>query len=85
MPITADLPCPVVPHPAPARTATPAGAAGRTGAALPGSVAVMSESKRSGPWVVGETHTAFALMGSVVLDLRQAQFESTEVILNATR
>ena len=29
-------------------------------------------------------HSAFALMGSVVLDLRQAQFESDEVTINAS-
>ncbi len=48
-----------------------------------GSVAVMSETKRVGPWVVEDNHTAFALMGSVVLDLRQAQFETREVTIYA--
>ena len=43
----------------------------------------MSETKRVGPWVVEDNHTAFALMGSVVLDLRQAQFETRELTLYA--
>ena len=33
----------------------------------------MSECKRQGVWAVPEHHSAFALMGSVVIDLRQAQ------------
>ena len=47
------------------------------------SVAVMSETKRTGPWVVGASHTAFALMGSVTLDLREAQWGSREVVVTA--
>jgi hypothetical protein len=43
----------------------------------------MSETKRVGPWVVENDHTAFALMGSVVLDLRQAQFETRDVTIYA--
>ena len=87
VPITADLPLPGRLHPAPAPAPAPRPAPARPvgpGARSVSSVAVMSECKRSGTWVVGETHSAFALMGSVVLDLRQAQFESTEVILNAS-
>ncbi|MGN0063276.1 MAG: DUF1707 domain-containing protein [Nocardioides sp.] len=40
--------------------------------------AVMSETKRQGAWVVPARHTAFSLMGSVVLDLREATFSATE-------
>jgi hypothetical protein len=48
------------------------------------SVAIMGECKRVGSWTVEETHTAFTLMGNVVIDLRQAQFARQEVILNAS-
>jgi hypothetical protein len=44
----------------------------------------MSETKRTGSWVVQDGHTAFALMGSVVLDLRDARFEQREVTVNAS-
>ena len=38
------------------------------------SLAIMSESTRSGVWHVGEKHVATSVMGSVVLDLREAVF-----------
>lgn len=47
------------------------------------SVAVMGECRRSGVWDLGEHHTAFALMGSVVIDLREARFPAGEVVLDA--
>jgi hypothetical protein len=47
------------------------------------SFAVMSETRRSGVWEVGPAHTAFALMGSVVLDLRHARFRSQIVTVTA--
>lgn len=47
------------------------------------SFAVMSETKRAGVWEVGSTHTAFALMGSVVLDLRHARFTSPHITITA--
>ncbi len=43
----------------------------------------MSETKRSGPWLLQDGHAAFALMGSVVLDLREASFSAEEVVVNA--
>jgi hypothetical protein len=43
----------------------------------------MSEIRRRGAWVVEDTQTAFALMGTVVLDLREARFTSREVVINA--
>jgi len=48
------------------------------------SFAVMSETRRVGPWQVSASHAAFALMGSVVLDLREAIFTSSEVVVNAS-
>ena len=41
------------------------------------SVAIMGECKRQGVWSVPEHHSAFALMGSVVLDLRPTRPSST--------
>lgn len=87
VPLTADLPLagrpftPEVLHanlPVVRPSGTPA-----TYPSYDSSFAVMSETKRSGHWQVGPSHTAFSLMGSVVIDLRQAQFTSREVILNA--
>ena len=54
------------------------------GPAYQSSFAMMSETKRSGPWQVGATHNAFALMGGVTLDLRQAIFAKREVVINAS-
>ncbi len=47
--------------------------------------AVMSETKREGAWLVPHEHTAVAVMGSVVLDLRDATFSGpeTKIIANA--
>jgi len=82
VPITADLPTLGRGRPVPA-PAMPTPAPVPAGAHYPGSVAVMSESKRVGRWVVGDTHNALAVMGSVVLDLREAVFETREVTINA--
>ena len=84
VPITVDLPVHNRPVPAMRPASTPVWSPGTgTGPRYSGSVAVMSETKRVGPWVVEDNHTAFALMGSVVLDLRQAQFETRELTLYA--
>jgi Domain of unknown function (DUF1707) len=81
VPITADLPVTPVRHPVPAPQAVrPA----QSGPMYSSSVAVMSESKREGTWIVPDEHTAFALMGSVLLDLREAAFTSHEVVINAS-
>ena len=82
VPITVDLPLAAAAASVPAaRPATQAS----TGPAptFSGSLAIMSETKRVGPWTVPDGHTAFALMGSVVLDLRQARFQGPEVTINA--
>ena len=83
VPITVDLPTGGRPQPRPApRPAAPASTA--PPARYGGSLAVMSETKRLGRWAVQDGHTAFALMGSVVLDLREAHFDSDDVTVNAT-
>lgn len=83
VPITLDLPMGTGARPAPAPRAYLPATAG-TGARYSSSVAVMSETKRVGGWVVQDGHSAFALMGTVLLDLREAQFDSGEVTVNAS-
>ncbi|HET7690956.1 MAG TPA: DUF1707 domain-containing protein [Nocardioidaceae bacterium] len=80
VPITADLPAT---GPASRPVNRPAGHV-VAGPSYTSSFAMMSETKRSGPWQVGASHSAFALMGSVVIDLRQAIFTSREVVINAS-
>ncbi len=89
VPITADLPA----------QAPGSGLAPRTGSSpapyvapdllgpIPtygGSLAVMSETSRVGQWRIEDGHSAFALMGSVRLDLREATFGSADVTINAS-
>ena len=81
VPLTADLPL--------GATQPPQGA--RPMASVPGvpavrydsSVAIMGGTSRKGVWEVGPTHTAFALMGGVDIDLRQARFTSRETVVHA--
>jgi hypothetical protein len=81
--VTHDLPGPGVRAPAPA----PGGGfpAGRIGGTPGGKVAVaiMSGAQRRGPWVVPPTFVAFAMMGGIELDLRQARFSEREVTIQA--
>lgn len=79
-PITADLPAAGAQPLPDQRQAGPVVA----GPAYQSSFAMMAETRRSGPWQVGQSHSAFALMGSVVLDLRQAIFSAREVVINAS-
>ena len=84
VPITADLPVrttgalpgtppppAVPPHPAvPATTYVT-------------SISFMGDCTRRGVWRVPEQHSAFSMMGSVTLDLREALFEAREVTITA--
>ena len=83
VPITLDLqaPGPAVPPAGPPVRRTPSAvpAVGHNS-----SVAIMSECKRQGVWAVPEHHSAFALMGSVLIDLRQAQLAGPETQINAS-
>lgn len=45
------------------------------------SVAIMSSVRRRGTWVVPPSYTAFTIMGTVQLDLRQARFSEPEVTI----
>ncbi len=47
------------------------------------SLAIMGGQARKGVWEVGPSHTAFALMGGIDLDLREAVFTSSEVVITA--
>lgn len=88
VPLVADLPgadpaipagMVVAPHPAGAPVP-----AGSTGAPRYGtSIAVMSGTDRRGVWEVPPSHTAFSLMGGVDIDLREAVFTSSEIVINA--
>jgi hypothetical protein len=81
VPITADLHLPT--HPQPASAPVPrAGNLPVVGHAS--STAIMGECKRQGVWSVPEHHSAFALMGSVVIDLRQAQLSAHDTQINAS-
>ena len=82
VPITADLHLPTHPQPAAApvrRTPSGVPAIGHNS-----SIAIMGETKRQGVWSVPEHHSAFALMGSVLVDLRQAQLSARETHINAS-
>jgi hypothetical protein len=81
VPITVDLPTHPATHSAAPVLRQPV--ATEPAVTFTSSVAVMSETKRRGVWQVPEQHTAFSLMGSVTLDLREAQFDSPEVTINA--
>jgi len=86
-PITRDLPVTtgtgpsVAPAPAPTKR-------GRWRVGLtPGrrkTIVVMGGSGNKGTWVVPKRYTAFALMGGIELDLREASFEDMEVTINAS-
>ena len=79
VPITVDLQAagPVTP---PARRA----ATGVPAVGHASSVAIMGDCKRRGVWHVPERHSAFALMGSVTVDLREAQLSGPETHINAS-
>jgi hypothetical protein len=80
VPITLDLPSAGGPRPRPARAPVPVA----PGSRYSNSLAVLSETKRVGTWAVQDGHSALAVLGSVVLDLREAQFESEELTVNAS-
>ncbi|GAB3992263.1 DUF1707 SHOCT-like domain-containing protein [Nocardioides marmoraquaticus] len=84
VPLTVDLPTGNVP--APLAGSLPVSRSSRTphvgGPRHDGSYAVMSETKRTGAWTLPAEHTAVAVMGSVVLDLRDAEL-GRESVINA--
>ncbi len=81
IPITADLQSAARPSSSPVPRPT-GGLAHLSGHAS--STAIMGECKRQGAWHLPEQHAAFALMGSVVIDLRQACLASHDSTINAS-
>lgn len=86
VPITVDLQ-PVAPAAPPAtpQAGTPAWQGSRApDVGHASSTAIMGDCKRRGLWHLPEHHSAFALMGSVTLDLREATLAAQESAINAT-
>ncbi len=75
-PITADLPAESAPAPRASAPEDAAPAAGVPGPARRTAIAIMSGAKRSGAWLVARRLRAFAFWGGVVLDLRDARYQS---------
>lgn len=79
VPITIDLPGHAQ-HPSPpalARETSPATATWEN------SLSIMGDCTRKGAWLVPPRHNAFALMGAVTLDLREATFAARETTIYA--
>ncbi|MFF1649076.1 DUF1707 domain-containing protein [Streptomyces sp. NPDC058240] len=81
-PLVRDLPAP----PGAARSAAAPGAYGHEGPTGPADnlVAIFSSSTRKGRWRVGGRTNAFALFGSVEVDLTEALFGQRLTVINAT-
>ena len=81
VPLTADLPLGATQHPPASadRPNVPWTPATRHDT----SVAILGGTSRKGLWEVGPTHTAFAVMGGLDIDLRQARFTTRETVINA--
>ncbi len=79
VPITADLPSASI-----GGFLVPRSGALVAGPAYESSFAMMSTTRRHGRWQVGTEHQARAVMGGVVLDLREAIVAGQEVTINAS-
>jgi hypothetical protein len=79
--LTSDLPGPGVSAPAPTtpRYQPPDVPAGTHAPTI--SAAILSGTKRAGPWLVPPAYTAVAVCGGVELDLRDAKFTAPEVTI----
>lgn len=80
VPITADL-YPVSHDPAPASPAPLVGGVPAVGHAS--STAILGDCKRRGVWQVPAHHTAFTVMGSITLDLRESVLTARETTISA--
>ena len=78
VPLTADLPVGARPHHSP-----PHAVSGAPAIRYDTSLAIMGGVSRKGVWEVGATHTSFALMGGIDLDLHEARFTTRETVINA--
>jgi len=81
--LTSDLPGPGVSAPVPAapRYHPPDVPAGTHPPTI--SVAILSGTKRAGPWLVPPAYTAVAILGGVELDLRDARCTADEITIQA--
>ena len=82
VPLTADLPLahrPTEPSPVPRTGSGPLVPAVR----FDTTIAIMGGSSRKGVWEVGPTHSAFALMAGIEIDLREARFTAQETVVYA--
>jgi len=79
VPLLDDLPAGQAPATSPPQRREPRGELARHDH----SVAIMGGKDRRGPWEIGATHTAVAMMGGVDLDLREARFASHETEIAA--
>jgi hypothetical protein len=85
VPITADLPL-AGPTPRPVPPVVPSAARPPVPVAGPSystSLSVMGDCTRRGVWQVPDRHTAFSMMGSVTIDLREARFTARETVIDA--
>ncbi len=86
VPITADLPVRTtgaLPGTPPPPTVQPHAAPAVPATTYVTSISFMGDCTRRGVWRVPEQHSAFSMMGSVTLDLREALFEAREVTITA--
>ncbi|MGA9749856.1 MAG: DUF1707 domain-containing protein [Nocardioides sp.] len=81
VPITSDLPV-VGQQPAVAAAPRPSGPVVPATSHV-SSFSIMGDCTRRGVWEVPAKHNAFSLMGSVTLDLREAQFTAQETVIEA--
>ena len=81
VPLTADLPVGAPQHPLAGSHSV--GVPGVPAQRFDSTVGIMGGTSRRGLWEIGPTHTAFALMGGVDIDLRQARFTSRETVIHA--
>ncbi|WP_248580676.1 DUF1707 domain-containing protein [Nocardioides sp. InS609-2] len=85
VPLTLDLPAHPqhpVPRPASAPVHPVAGDLGMP--TYNTSIAIMSGIDRRGAWTVGASHSAFAMMGGIGIDLREALFTNRETVITAS-
>lgn len=85
VPITADLPMsgtPALPLPRPASAPRPAASAPAGPVTrYDSSIAIMGGVDRKGSWEIGPSHTAVAIMGGVLIDLREAVLRAPETVI----
>jgi hypothetical protein len=79
VPVTADLPAVSV-----GNLPAPLARGFATAPVYESSFATMSTTRRQGRWRLGSHHNALAVMGGVVLDLREALLTSPEITIHAS-